>query len=225
MLGTTDEAVPAGAALDGKRLLVVWLLGGVGPGCLWAALYAVAPVLAAECGPFATAFGYACAALSFLWLWPSVFRLSRFQPRVSDVTLGALAGYLCINVIVFVPAMPIAWRLGDTAVYSLDRRLVFLGSALIVPILEELIFRGVIFGSLLKRTSTVWAILITAGAATVVHLPPSRWSSVFVAQLIFCGIYLVRGRSLPASIAAHSVSNALLWWPNVIVAWYLLLHV
>jgi membrane protease YdiL (CAAX protease family) len=65
--------------------------------------------------------------------------------------------------------------------------------------------------------SAPWAVLIASAAAAVLHLPPARWLSVFVGWMILCGIYLARDRSLPASITAHVVTNALVWFPNLMV--------
>ncbi len=97
-------------------------------------------------------------------------------------------------------------------------KLLFVCHVLVIPVAEELIFRGVILGSLCKRMSLLWAVLITVVAATVLHSGPYA----FVPQLFLCGAYLARHRSLPASIAAHAVTNALVWFPHLVVAFHFL---
>jgi membrane protease YdiL (CAAX protease family) len=219
VLSTTHDTGEAGAALDTKRLMFAWLLGGLVPSWLWYVQYRVAP-LTAEYNPFVTAFVDVCAVLFFVWRWPRVFGLSRLRPRASDLAVGALVGYLCTNVSVCLPAMgEWPWTLQIAAFCPRHRTMLFLMvlfvcHVLVIPTAEELIFRGVILGSLCKRTSVLWAVLITAVAAAVLHGGPDA----FVPQLFLCGAYLVRHRSLPASIAAHAVTNALVWFPNLVVA-------
>jgi membrane protease YdiL (CAAX protease family) len=222
-LPTTRDATEAGVALDTKRLVVAWLLGGLVPFCLWYVQYRVAP-LTVEYGPFVTAFVDVCAVLFFLWRWPRVFGLSRLRPGVSDFVVGALVGYLCTNVSVSLPAMgEWPWILQVSAFCPRHRtmlflKLLFVCHVLVMPAAEELIFRGMILGSLCKRTSVLWAVLITAAAAAVLHAGPYA----FVPQLFLCGAYLARHRSIPASITAHAVTNALVWWPNLVVAGHFL---
>ena len=228
-MGTRAAADQAGAALDTKRLAAAWLLVGVVPLALGYAFHRVAPLASVEYAPFVVAFLDVCAVLFFLWRWPRVFGLSRLRPRVSDLVVGVLGGYLCSNVTVLIPAIPIAlpwattWGITwATSLYRPHLEILFVCHVLVVPAAEELFSRGVILASLCKRTSVPWAVLITSAAAAVLHLPPTRWLSVFVAWLILCGIYLARDRSIPASIAAHVVTNALSWFPNLVVAGYLL---
>ncbi len=93
-------------------------------------------------------------------------------------------------------------------------------AGLVVPVLEEVIFRGVILGSLCKRMAAPWAVLITAAAAAVLH---EFWLLAFVGQVFLCGAYLARHRSVAASIAAHVATNTVLWMPpHLLVAHYFL---
>jgi membrane protease YdiL (CAAX protease family) len=223
--GSRTAAGQAGAALDTKRLAGAWLLIGVVPIALGYTFHPVAWLVSGDYSAFVTAFVYVCAVVFFLWRWPRVFGRSRLRPRVSDLAFGALGGYLCFNVIVLIPAIPIAWPWATTwaiGSYSRHLELLFVCHVFVIPAGEELFSRGVILASLCKRMPVPWAVLITSVAATVLHLPPARWLSVFVAWLILCGIYLARDRSLPASIAAHVVTNALAWFPNLVVAGHFL---
>jgi membrane protease YdiL (CAAX protease family) len=224
-MGTRAAAGQAGAALDAKRLAAAWLLIGVVPIALGYTFHPLAWLVSGEYAPFVTAFIYVCAVVFFLWRWPRVFGLSRLRPRVSDLAVGALGGYLCYNVQVLIPAMPIAWPWATTwavGSYRPHLEILFVCHVFVVPAGEELFSRGVILASLCKRMPVPWAVLITSVAAAVLHIPPARWSSAFVGWLILCGIYLARDRSIPASIAAHVVTNALAWFPNLVVARYFL---
>jgi membrane protease YdiL (CAAX protease family) len=223
--GSRAAAGQAGAALDTKRLAGAWLLIGVVPIAFGYTFHPVGWLVSGDYSAFVTAFIYVWAVVFFFWRWPQVFGLSRLRPRVGDLAVGALGGYLCTNVIVLIPAIPIAWPLAttwSTGSYSRHLELLFVCHVLVIPAGEELFSRGVILASLCKRMPVPWAVLITSVAATVLHLPPTRWLSIFVAWLILCGIYLARDRSLPASIAAHTVTNALAWFPNLVVAGHFL---
>jgi membrane protease YdiL (CAAX protease family) len=217
----TRAADQTGAALDIIRIAAAWLLGGVVPVSLWYAFDRVLPAASGEYGPFVTAFLEVCVVLIFIWRWPRVFRLSRLRLQLSDLAVGIMGGYLCLNVEMLIPAIPIKWPLATSSAAmasSLPRELLFVCHVLVIPAAEELFSRGVILASLCKRMSVPWAILITSVAGSVLHLPPTRWLSVFVGWAILCGIYLARDRSLPASITAHAVTNALVWFPNLVVA-------
>jgi membrane protease YdiL (CAAX protease family) len=227
VLSTSQDSAKAEVALDTKRLAVAWLLAGAVPLSLWYALYGAGPLWAAEFGPFAAVIGDICVVLFVLWRWPHVFRLSRFRPRVSDLAVGFLLGYLCSNLTLFIPdgILPaISMFPKDVGLYPdrslLVHRLVLVCAGFVIPVLEEVIFRGVILGSLCKRMAVPWAVLITAAAATVLH---EFWLLAFVGQVFLCGAYLARGRSLPASIAAHVATNTVIWMPpSLMVARYFL---
>lgn len=74
------------------------------------------------------------------------------------------------------------------------------------PILEELIFRGIILDGLLKKYSPLKSILVSSFLFGMVHLNP--WQ--FIAGLligIFCGWVYYRTRSLLACIIIHFAAN------------------
>jgi membrane protease YdiL (CAAX protease family) len=100
-----------------------------------------------------------------------------------------------------------------------QRKLTFICVVLVVPVTEELTYRAAILGSLLQRTSTIWAVLITATAATVMH---DAWRVAFPDQILLCTAYLVCRRSLPASIIAHAVANAAVFAPGLLIVFHLM---
>lgn len=82
----------------------------------------------------------------------------------------------------------------------------FLAMVIAAPILEELIFRGIILEGLLKNYSPIKSILISSFLFGIVHLNP--WQ--FVTGLlfgIFCGWVYYRSRSLSLSIIIHASAN------------------
>ena len=74
------------------------------------------------------------------------------------------------------------------------------------PVVEELLFRGLVFGALLRTTSPLIAALWSTLLFTFVH-PMVSWPAVFALGLL-CAALRHRGGFLPACMAAHAVYNA-----------------
>jgi membrane protease YdiL (CAAX protease family) len=75
------------------------------------------------------------------------------------------------------------------------------------PIVEEIAFRGLLFGALEKRgLSTVWCVLISAVSFVLFHLEPTR---ILVLLPIALSLAIVRARtgSTGSSIVAHMTNN------------------
>jgi CAAX protease family protein len=84
--------------------------------------------------------------------------------------------------------------------------LTFIYMVIVAPILEELIFRGIILDGLLKKYSPIMSILISSILFGIVHLSP--WS--FVTGLImgiFMGWVYYKSKSLLATIIIHASAN------------------
>jgi len=84
----------------------------------------------------------------------------------------------------------------------------FLTIVIAAPILEELIFRGIILNGLLKKYTPLKSILISSALFGLVHLNP--WQ--FVAAMIigmFSGWVYYRTRKLSLSILIHAVNNSI----------------
>jgi len=84
--------------------------------------------------------------------------------------------------------------------------LTFIYMVIAAPILEELIFRGIILDGLLKKHSPILSILISSVLFGIVHLSP--WS--FVTGLImgvFMGWVYYKSKSLLATVIIHASAN------------------
>jgi len=81
------------------------------------------------------------------------------------------------------------------------------GSALLTPVAEEVLFRGVLYQALRKHTGAVRATLGSAVLFTVLH-----WWPAMVPEFLFLGIVLAvvfeRTRSLYPSMVMHAAYNA-----------------
>lgn len=78
--------------------------------------------------------------------------------------------------------------------------------AVIGPICEEIIFRGVILEGLLKKYDTTKAILFSSLIFSVIHLQPLQVVATFFIGLILGWIY-VKTQSLWVCIAIHIINN------------------
>ena len=81
-----------------------------------------------------------------------------------------------------------------------------LGGALIGPICEEIIFRGVILEGLAKKYDPTKALIFSALIFGLVHLQPLQVIGAFFAGLILGWIYL-KTQSLWVVIALHVINN------------------
>ncbi|WP_455669680.1 CPBP family intramembrane glutamic endopeptidase [Phocaeicola sp.] len=83
----------------------------------------------------------------------------------------------------------------------------FLSIALIIPILEELLFRGAIEGNLLKKGwKPKWAILVSALIFGLVHGNPAQIPFAFLIGLLFGWLYYRTGSVIPG-IVGHVINN------------------
>ncbi|MCC5932058.1 MAG: CPBP family intramembrane metalloprotease [Cyclobacteriaceae bacterium] len=88
-----------------------------------------------------------------------------------------------------------------------DHFLSFLTIAVAAPVLEELIFRGVILHGLLQRYSPVKAIFWSSFLFGAAHLNPWQFIPAFLIGLALAWIYM-KTRSLFLCIFIHLVNNA-----------------
>jgi membrane protease YdiL (CAAX protease family) len=80
--------------------------------------------------------------------------------------------------------------------------------ALLVPIFEELTFRGLLLGGLARHISFGWANTLQAALFAVIHDDPPRIPFYFALGLL-CGWLVKKTRSLGPAIALHVLNNAL----------------
>lgn len=90
----------------------------------------------------------------------------------------------------------------ETGMYS------FITIVIAAPILEELIFRGIILNGLLKRYSPLKSILISSMLFGIVHLNPWQFVSAMIIGM-FSGWVYYRTRKLTLSILIHAVNNSI----------------
>ena len=95
--------------------------------------------------------------------------------------------------------------------------LAFIAIAVVAPVVEELLFRGVVAESL-RRNGAVIAVVVSAVLFALAHL---QWSAAGIAYFSVCGVILgvlYWRRGLWASISAHAAFNGSLVLLAVVVA-------
>lgn len=85
--------------------------------------------------------------------------------------------------------------------------LAFLAACVVVPVAEELVFRGLLYRAARGRWGVVAAAVLTSLFFGVAHLEPWSLFGLVATGLALCAVYEVTG-SLWAPIGAHAVHNA-----------------
>ena len=94
------------------------------------------------------------------------------------------------------------------AFYGSTLGLELLGSALVTPVLEELLHRGVVFGRLRRRMNMWSAVIISAFVFAVLHFNIVQFVYAFLLGVVFALFVEKTGKLYPAVIA-HIVANAI----------------
>ena len=168
-----------------------------------------------------------CAYLAGLWLASERVGSQNFVAdygfrfELIDV-VGIPIGMLSQLVLVPLVYLPLrAWwpdtfsddRLEETARDLVDRAdgaaIVVLVFVVVVgaPIVEELVYRGLLQGSFVARISELPALLAGASLFAIIHFRPVEYPGLFVAGLVFGMCAISTGR-LGMSIVTHAAFNA-----------------
>ena len=107
---------------------------------------------------------------------------------------------------------PLAWRIVLVLV------VVSLG-----PLVEELLFRGVLLSALWQRWQASWAMALSSLAFALVHLPGLQWQSFALPNLLLLALALawlrLRSGSIWPGVLAHGVNNLL-----AVAAWFVTIN-
>lgn len=108
-----------------------------------------------------------------------------------------------------------AWRPG----WPLAAPFVFLLPALVYPVLEEIVFRGLVQEALARRTARRWgplslANVLTSLAFAALHAfyHPPVWAAAVIGPSLVFGYFKERANSLVPPIVLHVFYNAGYYW-------------
>lgn len=114
------------------------------------------------------------------------------------------------NIISMSPLMQVSteYQNASNAFYGSSIWLELLGSAIITPILEELLHRGVVYGRL-RRMMRMWsAVIVSALVFAALHFNIVQFTYAFLLGIVFALFVEKTGHIYPA-ILAHIVANGI----------------
>jgi membrane protease YdiL (CAAX protease family) len=138
-------------------------------------------------------------------------RLFRFSIKWYNSTLVLLG--LLLVIITGVVIEPLLNLFPDRYFEAIDKAIgnggwTILTTVVLAPVLEEMLFRGVVLESLRPRTGAVKAILISAAIFGLVHVNPPQVVNAFVMGVVMGYIYILT-ESLFSVIVIHAANNGL----------------
>ncbi|MFS4581311.1 exosortase E/protease, VPEID-CTERM system [Phaeobacter sp. C3_T13_0] len=139
-----------------------------------------------------------------LLFWPALTQL-RYKPRPIDIAAGAAIASVWI--VMSTPDITRGDVTDDQDTLWIIVRL--LGTIVLVPIIEELFFRGYLLRRMAGQGNILRAVIALLISSALFGLMHDRFALGMVAGAIFGALYLRRG-GLPAAIVAHMVANALI---------------
>lgn len=139
-------------------------------------------------------------SFNFLILVPLMFFLWAAQNLIGEV-----------NTLVdkVLPPPPWFWEMfnkifeNDYGIYGAILKVVIMA-----PVIEELIFRGVIMHGLMRNYSKFTAVFVSALMFALWHLNPWQFPATFILGLVL-GILMLRTRNIYLCILGHAINNGL----------------
>jgi len=90
---------------------------------------------------------------------------------------------------------------------EIEAAMMMISAACVVPLVEELLFRGAFFGGLKSQASAIFAGLMTGLAFVICHLDPRVWLPLAAVAAVLSMLRVVSGSVLPG-FALHLAFNA-----------------
>jgi len=151
--------------------------------------------------------------------WASLgWRFSWFDLAWGPLTwIAAVAAQIVVGVIVLVLDIPLSSNVDSAADLDADRAYLvatLVTAVIAAPVVEELVFRGLVLRGLLSRMAPALAIVLQGGLFGVAHVDPVRGSGNVGLALVLSGIGVVFGvsaylaRRLGPTVIAHAILNA-----------------
>ncbi len=91
--------------------------------------------------------------------------------------------------------------------YGSTLMLELIGSAILSPIMEELVFRGIVFGNFRKITSTGTAIFLSAFLFGLVHFNMVQFIYAFLLGIVLA-LFMYKSGHMYAAMVGHITANA-----------------
>lgn len=134
--------------------------------------------------------------------------------KFTDALLGLGVGTGYLIVMTIMPGLAIGLPSVPQALTDVTKGFIIIA---IAPILEEILFRGVIFGALKSVTAWIIAAVVSALAFAAFHLYVYQGQiGALLAAFVFsfaalASLYLSKEKNLLSPIIVHMVANAYIW--------------
>jgi exosortase E/protease (VPEID-CTERM system) len=147
-----------------------------------------------------------------LWLFRRLYATLDWRPDPVALGAGLAVGVMWVALLPAAPAEGaggLAAALAGLSAAALAVWIVLriVGTVVLVPLIEELFFRGYILARL-DRGGMAWRLLAIAVSTALFALLHGRWLAAGLAGVVFALVYLLRGR-VGAAVQAHAAANAL----------------
>lgn len=143
-----------------------------------------------------------------------------------DIGLGLLGviGYAAVSSVFLAIALQIpgfdstqAQNLGVSQLDVSTRLMAFVVLVLIAPFLEEVVFRGILYGRLRRAKLPWWAsMLVVSALFGIAHMQWNVGIDVFALSLVACGLRELTG-SIWAGVVLHTIKNFIAFYFTFIV--------
>jgi uncharacterized protein len=100
--------------------------------------------------------------------------------------------------------------LGSVRISEAGLLLLLAVGAVVAPVVEELFFRGLLYGYLRDRRGIAAAVVVSSAVFAVMHFIPPLMPSLFVFGVVLALVYERYGSLYPA-IALHALNNAVIF--------------
>ena len=112
--------------------------------------------------------------------WPSTFGSTKVEKSARELSDTAHGGWLILLIVVVVVG---------------------------APVIEELMYRGLLQGAFTRRLNEIVGMVLVAGWFAIIHFQPVEYPGLFLFGLVL-GICALRTRRLGMGIMAHLAFNA-----------------
>lgn len=160
---------------------------------------------------FAIFYGYKKSTLSYrdIFIFRKISPLLLIPIAISIIGLDIISSE-CGNIIQICFSTNINYDANFQSTF--DTKILFIGSIIrsvvISPILEELLFRGIILRGFLKNHSKFTSIIVSSLLFAIMHPHISQAFEAFIVGIFFAWIY-IKTKSLLPNIFAHFVANGI----------------
>jgi exosortase E/protease (VPEID-CTERM system) len=143
-------------------------------------------------------------------LWWARKKIARLMVLPSALAVTAGLGVGLVWIVTAPAAAPLSAGLAALSggAFALWAALRLIGTMALVPVIEELFFRGYVQARIDRGTLSS-RVLAVAVSATIFALVHGRWLEAGLAGVVFSALYMHKGR-LADAMAAHASANALI---------------